>query len=104
MGEPVGRRQVGMPRETHGLELVPLELAACVGGRSVEIDVLRPARDGRQLHEAVAGRGDPGERFVLAEGVVRVRVAREWVSHRLLRLGGGAQPKQGASRAPTPRS
>ena len=52
VGEPVGGRQVGVPRETHRLEPVALDLPACFGRGRGEIDVLRPAGNGRQFDVA----------------------------------------------------
>ena len=62
--EPLAGRQIGVPAEADGLEPVVLERAADVGGRRVEVDVLRPAWHRRELDEAVAGAGDPRERLL----------------------------------------
>ena len=74
----------------------PLRLTACeavagdaaphLGRIAVEIDVLGPARHGRQLDVAEACPGDARERLVEAVGVVRVRVTCEGVRHRVLRM------------------
>ena len=77
--EPLSSRQVGVPAEAHGLEPMTFEDAAHLGRRRAQVDVLGPARDGRELDVPVAGRGDALERLLEAVRVVRVRMAGEWV-------------------------
>ena len=56
VGEAVLRRQVGVAGERDRGEPVALELRPHLVRRAVEIDVLRPSRNGRELDALVARR------------------------------------------------
>ena len=92
-------RQVGVRADADRGKAVLLELSTHLAGVGVQVHVLGPAGNRRQLNVLVARLGDSREGLVEAVRVVCVRVTRERVRHGFL-LSGRVRPRRGGAYRP----